>query len=280
VDMAVNATRGITLTQVLLDNQADISVMHPMLLRNVRPTEKKIRVCSVGGIQLIVKHVGMLDGFFKVYASEKTKANVLSFAEVEDKYKISYVCAQTFTVHVPEDEDIVFSRQNKLYVADWCVDQGVVNVTVRENERMYTKEEVHRAKHVYKFLKCSGYPSADEAMHLITDGNVHGMPLLIKDDLERAYEIYGTHPEYVRGQMTKKKVGHWKLDISLKCVTKSQSLYTDVMHIDTKKFMVSVTEPLNLTLQSEVENEGKLALGMVLQGQLAVLRSKARGCVH
>jgi len=57
-------------------------------------------------------------------------------------------------------------------------------------------------------------------------------------------------------------------------VTSSQSLYTDVMHIDTKKFMVSVAEPLNLTFQSEVENEGKLALGIALQGQLAVLRSK------
>jgi len=74
--------------------------------------------------------------------------------------------------------------------------------------------------------------------------------------------------------MTKKKVGRQKIDVSRKCVQKSQSLYTDVMHIDTKKFLVSATEPLNLTLQSEVENEGKLALGMALQGQLAVLRSK------
>jgi len=274
VDAAVNATKGITLTQVLLDNQADISVMHPMLLRDVRPAEKKIRVCGVRGVQLIVEHVGMLDGFFKVYASEKTKANVLSFAGVEDNYKILYVRAQTFTVHVPEGEDIVFSRQNKLSVADWCVAPGVVNATVRENERMYTKVEVHRAKQAYKFLKCSGYPSVDEAMHLIMDGNVQGMPLLIKDDLERAYDIYSTHPKYVRGQMTKRKVRHQKIDVSRKCVKKSQSLNTDVMLIDTKKFLVSATEPLNLTLQSEVENEGKLALGMALQGQLAVLRSK------
>jgi hypothetical protein len=172
VDTAVNATRGITLTQVLLDNQADISVMHQMLLRDVRPTEKKIRVRGVGGVQLIVKHVGMLDGLFEVFASEKTKANILSFVEVEDKYEISYARAQTFTVHIPEGEDIVFSRQNKLYVADWCVAQGSVNATVRENGRMYTKEEVRRAKQAYEFPKCSGYPSADEAMHLITDGNV------------------------------------------------------------------------------------------------------------
>jgi hypothetical protein len=75
--------------------------------------------------------------------------------------------------------------------------------------------------------------------------------------------------------MTKKKVRSQKIDISQKCVTKSQSLYTDVMHIDTKKFLVSATEPLNFTLQSEVENEGKLALGMALQGILAIKRSKS-----
>ena len=95
----MNATRGITLTKVLFNHQADISVMHPILLRDVRPAEKKIRVCGVRGVQLIVEHVGMLDGFFKVYASEKTKANVLSFAEV----------------------------------ADWCIDEGVANATVWEN---------------------------------------------------------------------------------------------------------------------------------------------------
>jgi hypothetical protein len=63
------------------------------------------------------------------------------------------------------------------------------------------------------------------------------------------------HPEYVRGQMIKKKVGHQKIGISLKSVMKSQSLYMDVMHIDTKEFMVSATEPLNLTLQSEKEKQ-------------------------
>jgi hypothetical protein len=31
-------------------------------------------------------------------------------------------------------------------------------------------------------------------------------------------------------------------------------------------FLISVTEPLNLTLQSHLENEGKLVLGMVTAG--------------
>jgi hypothetical protein len=51
-------------------------------------------------------------------------------------------------------------------------------------------------------------------------------------------------------------------------------LYADVMCIDTKKFLVSVADPLNLILQSVIARELKQELGMALQGQLAVLRSK------
>jgi hypothetical protein len=272
VDTAVNATNGIELTQVLLDNQADISVMHPMMLSDVRPAERRIRISGVGGLQLIVDKVGMLDGFFQVYASEHTKANVLSFADVEDKYEITYVRGHKFTVHMPE-EDVVFERMSKLYVADWCVETAV-NATVREREQLYTKEEIHRAKIAHEFLKCSGYPSIGEATHLITDGNVQGMPMLIKDDLMRAYEVYGEHPEYVRGKMTKKTVGRMKVDISRRSIDKSLRLSTDVMHVDGEMFLVTATEPLNLTLQSYVENEGKLALGMALQGQMAVLHTR------
>jgi len=208
VDMAVNATKGIELTQVLLDNQADISVMHPMILSDVCPAERRIRISRVGGLQLIVNKVGMLDVFFQVYASEHTKVNVLSFADVEDKYEITYVHGQKFTVHMPE-EDVVFEQKSKLYVADWCVETAV-NATVCEKEQLYTKEEIRRAKIAHEFLKCSGYPSVGEATHLITEGNVVGMPMLIKDDIIRAYEVYGEHPEYVRGKMTKKTVGRMK----------------------------------------------------------------------
>jgi hypothetical protein len=60
----------------------------------------------------------------------------------------------------------------------------------------------------------------------------------------------------------------------LRTTAKTLKLYADVMHIDTKKFLVSVADPLNLTLQSVIAGESKQELGMALQGQLAVLRSK------
>ena len=53
----------------------------------------------MGGPQLIVDEEGVLDGFFPVYASDKTIANVLSFADVEDLYDITaYVNVRSFYI--------------------------------------------------------------------------------------------------------------------------------------------------------------------------------------
>jgi hypothetical protein len=199
---------------------------------------------------------------------------VLSFADVEDLYDISYVQKEAFVVHMPS-EHLVFSRREKLYVAELNkADVGMVQATVCENEALYTKEEVKRAKEAYQFLKNSGYPSASEAVHILTDGNVRRVPMLMRADIDRAYKIYGVHPEYVRGKLTRKMVGRMQVDPTLRSVSKTLKVYVDVVHVDTKKFLVSVADPLNLTLQSQVQSESRQDLGMELQGQLVVLRNR------
>jgi hypothetical protein len=57
-------------------------------------------VKGVGGFQMIVKEKGRLKDFFEVYASFETKENDISFAEVEDKYPISYIPHSGFIVHL------------------------------------------------------------------------------------------------------------------------------------------------------------------------------------
>jgi hypothetical protein len=110
---------GLSETEVLLDNQADISIMKPSLLRALAPAEKTVKVNGVGGLQLKVDLTGYLDEFFRVYASEETRANVLSFTEVEELYDITYVLREAFIVHLPE-KDIEFKRKGKLYVANFA----------------------------------------------------------------------------------------------------------------------------------------------------------------
>jgi hypothetical protein len=173
---------------------------------------------------------------------------------------------EAFVVHMLSG-DLVFNRREKLYVADLCkADEKVVWATVRENEALYTKDEVRRAKEAYAFLKNSGYASESEAAHLLTDGNVRGIPMLMRSDIERAYKIYGQYPEYVQGKLTKKTVGRMQVDPMLRSVSKTLKLY-----VDTRKFLVSIADPLNLTMQSQVQSESRQDLGMALQGQLVVL---------
>jgi hypothetical protein len=246
INNAVHMTQGLLPTKVLLDNQANISIMHPMLLTNVRAAPKKIRVKGVGGPQLIVDKVGDLQGFFEVYACEYTKANILSFADVEDLYSITYDRGQAFNVHMG-DGDVKFKWREKLYVADW-IGKSDTYATVHENALVYMKEELRRAREVYELVKNSGYPSPNEVLHLLTDGNIRGLPALTAADLERAFKVYRIHPEYVRGQLTKKKVSRAQVDLGLRSMDKYIRMFADVMHLEGNMFLVTVTDPLNLTM--------------------------------
>jgi uncharacterized protein VirK/YbjX len=100
------------------------------------------------------------------------------------------------------------------------------------------------------------------------------MPVLSAADVRRAYDLYGAHPEYVRGKLVKKKASRAVIDDNLILDEKKQTLDTDVMHIDSSKFLVTVCEPLQLTLQCKIEQETQQVLGMALQGQLELLRSR------
>jgi hypothetical protein len=104
--------------EVLLDNQADVSIIHPSLLREIEPAESSFNINGEGGLQFTVDKEGYLDDFFHVYTSEDTHANILSFSEVEDKYNITYVPQEAFIVHLP-DRDVRFECKGKMYIADW-----------------------------------------------------------------------------------------------------------------------------------------------------------------
>jgi hypothetical protein len=264
------------LTKVLLDNQADISIMKPNLLRMIEPAEKPIKVNGVGGVQLVVNETGYLQDFFRVYATANTKANVLCFADVEDLYEITYEQGTSFTVHLP-DREIIFKRRNKLYVADFQEYYGNLLAT-----KSYTKGEMHCTAQAYDFLKMSGYPSVQEAIHPVQDGHIANMPMLTAEDVRKAFSLFGEPVGRVRGKMTMRKIGRVVYDNDLVLDEKKQVLYTDVMRLDGHHFLVTVYEPLQLMLQCPVERENANALGIALQGQLELLQSRGftPTCVH
>jgi hypothetical protein len=168
-------------------------------------------------------------------------------------YEILYSRDEGFTIHMPE-RDIVFRRKDNLYVLDWA-EVGSVHATIQENESLYSTEQVRRAKLAHEFIRNCGYPSPVEAVHIMRDGNVRGVPLLMQEDVERVYRI-GQHPEYVKGKLVKRTVGRMPVDATLRSAELKQKLSTDVMEIDGKKFLVTVSDPLQLTMQTAVTGAG------------------------
>jgi hypothetical protein len=75
--------------------------------------------------------------------------------------------------------------------------------------------------------------------------------------------------------MTKKKVGRMQVDLGLRSTDKTLRLYTDIMHIEGNMFLITVMDPLNLTLPFKIENESRMSLGIALQNHIAVLQSRA-----
>jgi hypothetical protein len=184
-----------------------------------------------------------------------------------------YVQGQSFTVHLPE-RDIVFHRKDKLYVADFA------QFSQAYASRVCTRAEEERARQAHELLKVSVYPSLQEAIHLVQDGNISNLLMLIAADIRRAYEMFREPVGAARGKMTQRKVSHAIYDGNLIMDEKKQALYSDVMHVDRRHFLVTVCEPLQLVMQGMVERESASALGIALQGQLELLRSKGFTPVH
>jgi hypothetical protein len=141
--------------------------------------------------------------------------NILSFAEVEEKYPITYEPYKGFTVHLPE-RDILFRRVGKLHVADFGVDRQV------HMSQAYTKGKVSRAMKVRELQWVCGYPSYQELIYMLQDGNMSGIPNLTSQDARRTYQLYGNAPEFVRGIMTNKRVTRAVVDDDLLLEEKRQ----------------------------------------------------------
>ena len=261
---------------VLLDNQATISVIHPNLLQNVRDSGNRTVVAGITGDGMRVSKEGELRGFgLTCHSSEDCRTNILCFADVEDKFSITYMPNECFVVHLP-DRDVKFVRKDKLYVADmkeWTTEK-ICTTTARERERHYTSKEVHEARKAYKFVENAGYPPLEEATRLITGGNVTGITFT-KQDLQRSYDIYGPHLAAVRGRHTKLKVSSHMEEYS-RVFRKEveQSLHCDVLYIGGQAYLISVAKPLGLSLVSKIASKTATCLGTNLQDHVDMMREK------
>ena len=261
--------------EVCLDDASELSIMHSQFLTNIRDVDEQ-RFEGLSGSKKIVSRVGYLAEFFECMACDDCTANILCEADIEDKFAMTMVQGVSKTVHLPNG-DLTFYRKGKFYVADmrdWIRDTHTVNATVNDNEHIYSSKEIHRARKAQEFLHNSGYPSLKEALHLINDGNIKGDMGITAQDIHRAMAINGPAPSAVRGKMTNRKAQQNFVDPTLREQRTDQVLTTDVMYIGSEAFLISVAEPLQLTMTTHLAKETSDHLGTALHAHIALLRSR------
>lgn len=261
--------------EVLLDNQASVSALHPGLLRNVRCEDSW--VSGLSGAPHRLPYVGDLEGFFECKGSTDLMANVLCMADVEDLFRVTYKQGKSYTVHL-ESGDLVFKRRNKLYVADmseWWQDIGVANVTTTaDNEQRYRKHEVARAQIARDITVNSGFSSERDTLGLVNDGNISGVPVT-SADVRRSYDIYGKSAHSLRGRRTQHRVRRIKMDTNLKGdAGERQTMQGDIMYAGNQNFVACLTKPLDLMTLVHVKSLKTAELGDAVQSQVDTIRSR------
>jgi len=247
----VIGAKGLSQTDVLLDNQDDISIIHPSLLHVIEPAKIEITVNGVSRVQWVTNSMGYLQDFFCIYASADTNANMLSSTNVEDMYDIMYQKGKSFTVILP-DRDLVFYRRKKFYMADFS---ELLTEQHACATKAYTKGELACADTAYEFVWSSSYPSIQEAIHLVHGGNLMHMPGFTGEDIRRGFDVYNEPVGSVQGKMTQKLASRAVYDDNLISDNKKQVLHTDVMHINGKWFLITVRILLHLMMQCPVKRE-------------------------
>ena len=252
---------------ILLDNQCTASLFHNSdLLTNIRQLPNPIPFTGLGSIN--IQDIGTNAWFGDVYYSNKSPANVLSFAEVSDRFDVEWNCDdQTFIVRTPTDT-FKFVRKGKLYACNVREHLCYAHViTTTENEAKYTKREVEMARQAKELSQLLSYPSSKDLITLINNGSILNCPISAHD-VARAVDIYGPDIGSLKGKTKRSKSQPVKVEYISKSVWASQEMHIDLMFVEGDIFLISVTKPLGLTMISSIQSKSTAAIKSALAKQI------------
>ena len=263
----LTAATGTTIRrhEIAIDSCSDVSIVHPRFLTGLRSQPGAFT--ALGGAKTVADKVGYLEGFFECIACEDCHGSILSQDDIEKMYPITYVQGHSYIVHM-NDRDLEFVKRGKFYIADFSAWIGGAMAMATQ----YTAKEMKAVDRADELVRLAGYPSREEAQHLVTDGNIVNVPA-DPVDVERYFQIYGEPVASVRGKLTKARP-NFQISRSIPVERTDQVLTSDVMHVIGELFLIYIAEPLNLLMCSYATSEGKVTMGRCLQSQVTLLASR------
>ena len=201
-DSIWNSLTIVPITWILLDNQSTVCVFfNRNLITNICTVNTAMDIyCNVGVVS--PNQVGDLKGFGTVWLNPDGIANILSRAEVEKRFRITYdsKSGKGFTVHKDDGSTRQFKISNRgLYYHDTVSSESIKEnkdmafvKTVADNASNCSTCDYSRALAASKLQDIIGRPSAKDFINIVDmEYSVIDSCPILKVDIVSAEDILG-----------------------------------------------------------------------------------------
>lgn len=260
---------------IRLDTQSDRHIFQDIeLLSDVCDVQPQI-ITGIGEHAIRASKSGVFDGIEDVLYAPGAGANLLSFALIRDSYSVSYNEQRDEWRLRTAERDYIFHRVGNHYESTVLPDSALVVSTlptVQDLEARYTKREISRFRAVGELMAKLAYPSPRRLLDAIKFGTISNVDVSTQD-VEGYLQVYGNIP-YIKGKMVYRKGAPRPHVPTNRDVKKQQNLHSDLMFVEGETFLLTVSEPLNLTMVKHIPSKGKITLSGALEEMITMYRTR------
>ena len=281
-------------TWILLDSQSTVDIFrNKNLLKEVKKVDegRGVRCFCNSGYQ-DTHEEGTLAGYGKVWYNDSFLANILSFAKVSDKYRITIDTKkeQAFIVHVGGFRMKFIRSDMGLYYHDtqWNHSKeespGVIMIqTVANNMEGFTPREVRGARAAQKLHDIMGRPRYNNVKAMLQFNQIRNCPVTVAD-MENARKIYGPSIERMRGRNVREKTNRVEEETIIPIpreileAVKELTMCCDLFFVDGTPFLLSITRKMCYTMVECIPNR-KLHASILPSMERMISSYRRRGFV-
>lgn len=272
-DLALNGAPGqIPKSWILLDNESSVSIFcsKEYLHGIFRVEEKdKLRLYGTGGY-IDVYEKGYLQDFGAVWYSPHSVANILSFAEVEERFVVTYhQTTSSFQVHHPSGVSMTFARRPPgrhyyfdatAFLKDTSSNDKLVAVQSSSHVPIdlspADRQLVERVDPIYRAFGC---PDPKSMLYMLKNGKIVDSPITHDEFKQYMSLINQAHPDALAGHATRKRpmsVNPTLLQIPQAVLDKYTNviLYGDICFIPRNIFFCTLSKDIEFFSTQSLSN--------------------------
>ena len=249
---------------ILLDNQSSVTVFcNKDMVNNIHESKESMHLATNGGTLITTKEAD-LPHWGKVWFKDQAITNIFSYAEMSDKYRITYDSKDddAFIVHLPE-QPVRFERLgNNLYVFKPPMKRNTLRFllnTVEENKTFYTQRQFERAKRARDLYHALGTPSINDFKAILRMNTVTNNPVTT-EDIKIAESIFGKDIGAIKGKTTRRKPApvvsdYIEIPKELISAQREVTLCMDAMKVNGLAFLTTVCRNLQYRTAQYVKHQ-------------------------